>query len=293
MALAAALGAAFSIDLGLASGGLALAEVPAPGSALRVSGQPTAADTAAPASRASAVFWRLDADGQAVAVTPTLARDVKDPVFALLAGLLDAGAFGRIERTVLDSIASAHGGSRLPYRRIRSLEREPVAGEAGSTIRIDFGRPVELGVPYSILGYHPGSLRASSVVVLRECALGDVTFRVPGGAGLVDVTAQDVHLFGLVDGSLRADVDALFDWLMGDKADDVDVSGVLLLRQGGHRFGVAFGYNPGHQGRSGVFDLTGDAFAFPAPRSFLAMGRTMRERWEAARAQGRTPCGGR
>jgi hypothetical protein len=221
-----------------------------------------------------------------------LAADAKDPLFALFAGLLDAGAFGELEPARLDSIVTAAGGSRMAYRRIRSITRQPLDLQGRSRLTITFGRDVRLPVPYAVLGYHPGQLVATREVVLEECSLGRQTFRVPGEGGMEDVTVDDLHLFGVREGKLQADVDAWLDWLMGDDADDIEIGGMLLLRRDGRRFGVAFGRTRKGQGRSGVFDLTGDELLFPVPRAYLVIGRLMRERWEDSVRQGSAPCAG-
>lgn len=248
---------------------------------------------AVPSAACAGQLWTLDTSGETVPVAPQFAADVADPLLGLFAGLLDAGAFGALEPALLDSIVTAAGGSRLPYRRIRTITREPLDASGRSRLTITFGRDVRLPVPYAVLGYHPGQLVATRQVVLEECALGSMTFRVPAESGMEDVTVDDVHLFGVREGKLQADVDAWLDWLMGDDADDIDVAGLIVLRREGKRFAVAFGRTGKGQGRSGAFDLTGDRLLFPSPRAYLVMGRVMRERWENALRQGWLPCEGR
>jgi hypothetical protein len=227
-------------------------------------------------------LWTSAGGGERVPATVRLADDVQDPLFALLAGLIDADVFGSVDGAFIDSVMTKEGGTSLPYHLIASLQREPGKAHRHAVVRVRFHDEFEVPVPYSILGYHPGDMSSDRSLVLWEWILGDRSFRVPTSEDPDrTVHVEDLHLFGIEAGHVDLDVDWWLDKLMGKKLDDVDVTGFLLFRREGARYGVAFGYTESGRGRSGVFDLGSDEILFPAPREYLVMGARMRAQMEA------------
>lgn len=211
---------------------------------------------------------------------PVLAEDVRDPIFALLAALLDAGAYGSLEPATIDSVARAAGGSRLPYGHLESMERDP-QGRDRSVLRMRFDDDLKLSVPYSILGYNPGSLRSSRDLRLQHWRLRTFALRWKDGDDWRQLRLRDVELFALREGGVSLDVDWWIDKLFGSGLDDTDLVGFAILRHENRRLVVAFGYNKSGDGRSGVFDLTEDEVRFPAPKELLRLGRELRARAES------------
>ena len=97
-----------------------------------------------------------------------IAAGVKDPVFAVLIGILESESYGTLSHARLEAeLARQPARSRLPFRQMRDLQRLPSGlGEARVVLR--FEAPVDQPIPYSILGYHPGSFGASTTCVFRE-----------------------------------------------------------------------------------------------------------------------------
>lgn len=211
----------------------------------------------------------------------SFAPDVVDPLFGLLVGLLDAGAYGRLEHAAVDSLVRSRGGSRMPVEAVVELQRTPAAGGADAQVRVLFAGDLELDIPYSLLGYHPGSIRTTRELRLREWSLGDRPFWLPDQPGGRRIVVEDLRLWMVERGRLELDVDAWLDKLFGPRLDDVEITGMLLFRWRGKRWGLGFGYSRGGDGRTGVFDLSGDEMHFPAEEAFLHMGRQMRAEGEA------------
>jgi hypothetical protein len=187
------------------------------------------------------------------------AQDVRDPVFAFLIGLVDTDVYGTIDAGVLEDVVErSRGKSRLPYRTLQSLTREP---EPHRHVTVGFEKRLKIPIPYEILSYNPGSLRASREVVLREYPLGAFEFEVEG----VTERISDVHLFGVLQGAVLVDVDGWLDRIVGGKLDDTRVTGLALFRYNGERFGLAMGYNEDWKGRSGLLSLREDKIRFPSP----------------------------
>ncbi len=210
-----------------------------------------------------------------------LAREpaVKDPVFSVLVGLLEANSHGllgleRLERELGNDAAR----SRLPYRRLRELCRRPAPG--GALVALRFVAALDMPIPYSILGYHPGRVRASESCAFREWFLG--RFGVPhaGKTGVETLDVQDVHVFSLTGGRLRVDIDWWLDALLGSALDDTDVEAVVVLRYQGRWLGLAIGHNRDGEPRSGTFDFAADRIVFPSTPELKTIARQMRREVE-------------
>jgi hypothetical protein len=205
-----------------------------------------------------------------------LARDVGDPVFAFMLGVIDADREASISGAELDSLATAHGGTKLPVRLIRRMSRRRV-GEEGAEVELQFVAPVKTPIPYSILGYNPGSIRATRWLGLQQYELGDQTLRfAEDGSDAEPRRLEDLELFVIREGRMQMDIDGWLDKLMRGKLDDVELSGFLIFREGNRRVGLGFGYSPSHKGRTGAFDFTANKSIFPAPKAYLALGRRAR-----------------
>jgi hypothetical protein len=210
---------------------------------------------------------------------------ILDPVFALLVGLISANNYGTLtEERLIQELTRFPNRSRLPYRSVRSLTRLPVIPGRTASVRIDFNGPLDLPVPYSILGYHPGSFTATEECVFREWILGTVSLahaeEVGGRVVESTIELEDVHLFGLARGKVVIDIDAWLDVLLGSMLDDTDVTCLLLCRYHGAWLAFAMGYNSDHEGRSGAFVFAKDEILFPSPPEMRTVGRQMRKRTE-------------
>jgi hypothetical protein len=209
------------------------------------------------------------------------APTVKDSVFSIFVGLVEGNHYGTLTRERLErELVARPGKSRLPYRRLSSVTRLPVVRGEPATLALEFDAPLDVSIPYAILFYHPGSIRASQRCVFREWQLGTQLVSVSDAPHAEGVELQDLHLFGLVEGRIVMDIDAWLDALLGPALDDAEALGLVLFREQGHWIAMGLGYNDKHEGRSGAFDLQEDRIRFPAPASFKAVGRQMRRRLE-------------
>jgi hypothetical protein len=204
------------------------------------------------------------------------APSVKDPVFAILLGLLDTESHGLLSREHLErEIARRKTTTRLPYHKVAQVWRRSRGDAPGSDIALEFRGPVKVPVPYSILGYRPGDVLATATCRLRERMLGDVALG-PRGERF-----EDVRLLTVEEGQLQVDIDALVDLLAGGALDDTRVTGLAVLRHQGRRLGVAFGYNDDARGRYGVFDFGADKVLIPLPAALKGVPGDLRRRSEA------------
>jgi hypothetical protein len=195
------------------------------------------------------------------------APGVSDPVFAYLVGLIDADIHGTVdERVLAGAVRRAGTSSHLPYRELETLSRMPIEGFQKSTVTATFDSPLRLPIPYSILGYHPGSVRGTREVILREYDLGSFSFHVGNRPDRELIRLTDVRLFGLLEGEMRIDIHGWIDRLFGGRLDDTRITGLVLFGYHGERWGMAVGYNREWKGRSGVLSLLENKIRFPNPK---------------------------
>jgi hypothetical protein len=215
--------------------------------------------------------------------------DVANPVLSCLARLIDDDLYGWVGQDRLRRAVEEGGDRRLPWQRFLWVRREP-ASRRGAWVTVRFLDRLHEAVPYALLGYHPGSLQATSKVVLRQWPPGPAAagYRDEDGTTAV-LRVEDLVLFAVTEGEVLVDVDGWIDALMGGRLDDIRITGMALFRHEGRRLGLAFGYNPDGEGRTGVLDLGRDELLFPVPRPYLALGRALRSRAELLLARERNP----
>lgn len=223
----------------------------------------------------------LTPDGALVPVdTIRPAVDVHDPIFAYLVGLVDTDLYGTIDATTLDDVVRRSAGSSpLPYRRLRSLTRSVETIHRTALVDLTFDERLALPIPYRILGYAPGKLRATQEVGFREWILGELilSHRSARDAPPIEVRLSDVHLYALRNGEMWVDIDGWLDALVAGKLDDTRITGLVLFHSGGERWGMAVGYNRDWRGRSGLFSMKKDAIEFPSPPTLKTAAWKLRQ----------------
>jgi hypothetical protein len=221
---------------------------------------------------------------------------VADPVFGLLVGLVESGVYGTLTGERLQKELDRVGKpSRLPYHSLTELTRIPAIPGRTALVPVTFKGGLDLPVPYSILGYHPGSFRASENCVFREWMFPrfELAHQQMQDGKIVQkiLVLEDVHLFGLQEGKVKIDIDGWLDALMGDALDDTDVTCLMLCRYQGKWYGFAMGYSNDGGGRSGAFAFDKDEIIFPSTPEMRTIGREMRRRKELLMPSWQAPTG--
>lgn len=229
--------------------------------------------------------YRSQAGTIGLPVTLPFEASTKDPVFALLIGLVAGDIYGTLTQSRLQHHLEQLGvRSKLPYREVESVTRLPGQRNNTAVVIVDFQNEMRLPIPYSILGYNPGSFTASRHCVFAEYQLGTVLvehYASPEDTTrVVDLVLEDVHLYGLKEGRLFLDIDGWVDRLLGGSIDDTELVGVMLCRYLGEWHGFAMGYNDEGKGRSGALNFREDKVVFPTPREVKTIGRRMRSKVE-------------
>lgn len=210
---------------------------------------------------------------------PRLPADVKDGVFGYLIGLLDGERQGLVTgRHVQEVLAHARRTSRVPAELITEVVRVAAEVPGESWVAIRFTDPLDVAVPYSILGYHPGSLVSSAEVLAREWHVERLQVPDPRGPGRPALVIEHAALWAVLSGKIEIDIDGWVDALLGSRLDDTRVVGLAVFSYQGRRCAMALGYSRDGKPRSGVLDLAGDEILFPTPEDLKAIARHLRSR---------------
>jgi hypothetical protein len=250
------------------------------------------------AAPVSAELYRFDRDGQRQTAGWVLADDITDPLFATMLGVIDAGHFGVLHQAELDSIVNANGGSKLPHEVFSVLSRQPAEGDPDSYIEITLSEPVDRPIPYSLLGYNPGSIRSSGEIHFLHFEIGARRFLVEVDDEEREVVVEGADLFVIAEGFMEMDFDGWLDRLLGSKLDDMTVRAFFTFWWEGQRYSLGMGLSNKGRGKTGAFDFVADETLFPAPQELLVVGREMRAeglrrlaQWEERNAPAGAPSG--
>jgi hypothetical protein len=229
------------------------------------------------AAPCAAGVWAIGPDGVPVEAGWVLADGVKDPLFALMLGVIDADLYGVVSQAEVDSIVTAEGGSKLPYQVFTRMRRRPASDGADSYVEIQLAEAVDRPIPYSLLGYNPGSIRSSQRLDFLHFAVGRRSYLVEMDDAEQEITIENANLFVIAEGFMEMDFDGWLDRLLGSKLDDMQVMAFLTFQWKDQRYSLGMGMNNKGRGKTGAFDFVADETLFPAPKELLVVGREMRE----------------
>jgi hypothetical protein len=236
-ALALALGCA------LAFGGRAFAQ--APGGAAGQAGRP-------------------GRPGREIAAPP---QEVKDSFFAYFIGIISAGIDVDIDAEGMREVLTEFRTSlELPFDLVGRVRQERGTGGAGGTLVLEFVSDAAIPIPFSFLGYHPGSIRVTKELLFDRI----VTASADAGAGGGLVPA---YRLALARGTLVVDMDRWLDDLLGDYVDDLPVENLVFFRWKGDWTGLLQGTGYKGQPLRAFFNFRRNRIVFPVPAELDGLGR--------------------
>lgn len=217
-----------------------------------------------------------------------LRAQVRDPLFAFVFTMTERDSLGVWSAEDILAFAEAWGeDSAFPLaENLATIAREPLADEAAPVhrgVRCDRRwvvrlRPerLEIPMPYSILGYHPGSLSFDSPLVLREWRLGSRTAYVTVEGQTRRYAAHALTIYEIAAGWIVLDVDGWLDALLGKAADDAAMQGFAVAWVEGELVGVGNSVGRGGRRILGELDFrTGEVATHgrPLARAISRYGR--------------------
>lgn len=194
--------------------------------------------------------------------------EIQEPFFEFLIGMIEADSLGEWTGDELRSHAQTlQRESRFPLAELVSLSRVRPDSmrsarypglDVSAVWRLVLAADQDRAMPYSIMGYHPGSLRIARELVLSELAPGDLTLDLEDDNDPHRVVVTGVSVFALERGHVLLDADGWLDALLGSGLDDAWILGFVIGRQEGRLLGL--GVSLGREGRHiyGEFDFGND-----------------------------------
>lgn len=218
--------------------------------------------------------------------------EIHEPFFEFLIRMADEDSVGLWSGDQLRAHAAASGrASSFPLDEVVSLARAHPgvaphvlsAGKyPGATVRavwtLTLNGNQDHPMPYSILGYHPGSLRIGGVMVLSELGPMDLDINYEMDDEPFSEKMTEVRIFPLEQGYVVLDADGFLDALLGAGLDDAWTLGFVIGREEGKLFGL--GVSLGRKGRRifGEFDFSSDKVLAHGRPPMAALSRASR-RW--------------
>ena len=199
--------------------------------------------------------------------------EVKDTFFAWLVGVVDAARDASIDNEGLRAVLTEfHSTIALPFDRISVVHHEAPTPYTRGSLGVEFDREIDVPVPFSLLWYHPGALRATRVVRFEERRFSSV----PLASG---PAAEPVYSFRIAEGAMTIDVDTWLDVLLGRIVDDLSIRIVAIARWRGAWRGLIGGTGRGNRRIIAVFDLTRNTITFPVPSELTRLGLWLWNAW--------------
>jgi hypothetical protein len=194
--------------------------------------------------------------------------EIREPFFRFLLGMVTVDSLGTWSgRDVVRYAEAAEQESRFPLDEFVTLSRSRPDSAAATRYegtlvravwRLVFRQPQDHPMPYSILGYHPGSLRIAQEVVLAETVPQDLDLDFMVNRKPVHGTVTEARIFVLEVGYVLLDADGWLDALLGPGLDDSWSLGFVTGRENGRL--LALGIGLGRTGRRiyGEFNFADD-----------------------------------
>jgi hypothetical protein len=196
--------------------------------------------------------------------------DVKDRFYSYLIGLIQADTCGVLLASDLERVLNDYRGkTSIPFETIKDIRRECTGGDAAREVSVAFKQGLEAPVPYSILGYHPGSVTASPTVRFLEYDIPAKSLRWSRNES---IELTEIYIFAICEGWAVVDIDAWLDKILGGLLDDTRLVVMALFKYKGAWHGLAAGYDPAGEGRSGIFNFNENKILFPTPRELQMLG---------------------
>jgi len=216
----------------------------------------------------------------------TDAPEIREPFFAFLLGMVQSDSLGTWTGAELQALAQdMDRPSRFPLQEFVSLSRS--RPDSAGAVRYADARvqavwhivlreALDRPMPYSILGYHPGSLRIAGDIVLSELAAVDMNLSFTADDEPVHRTVTGVRVFAIERGYVVLDADGWLDALLGAALDDSWTFGFVVGREEGRLLGL--GVSVGREGRPiyGEFDFANDKVLVHGRPLLSALSRATR-----------------
>lgn len=211
---------------------------------------------------------------------------IREPFFEFLMTVAEIDSLGTwTTRDLAGYLDEAGRESRFPLDEVLTVSRQrPESGrkfryrgaEVRAVWRLQLTGDLDKSMPYSILGYHPGSLRIGEVLVFAELAPQDLNLSWIHDDEEARLAVTDFRVFALEEGHVLLDADGWLDALLGSGLDDAWIVGFVTAQEKERLIGL--GVSLGRDGRRiyGEFDFSRDVILPNGRPGAAAMSRASR-----------------
>jgi hypothetical protein len=203
----------------------------------------------------------LTRPGREIALSPD---EVKDTFFAYVIGVIISGVEVDLTNSDLRDILTEFKTSLdLPFDLITAVRQtyDPESGQR--SLSIDFNSSVDIPIPFSFLGYHPGVILASQSLHLSEMNPASSDPTQPSSA---------VFVLRLIEGGITVDVDDWIEFLL-PIVDDLFVRMLVIFKYEDTWYCMLEGIGKRGEEIMEFFNFTRNLIVFPVPSSFTALGK--------------------
>jgi hypothetical protein len=190
--------------------------------------------------------------------------EINEPFFAMILQWAADDSLGTWDADDVLAFTNTLGReSKFPMEQLARFSRHrPEESEAsawpGVTVnaiwKFELTGDLSPAMPYSVLGYHPGSLRVSQSLQLAETHLEGLALEGEDGAKKI----AGIRIFRLDQGTVILDVDGWLDAFLGKKLDDAAVVGFVMGREHDQLVGVVVSLGKNGRHIYGEFDFRRD-----------------------------------
>lgn len=217
-----------------------------------------------PASPAAASPVSAARPGKEISLPPS---QVRDTFFAYFLGILMTGLEVDIDNAQMrDILTEFQTKLKFPFDLVTRVIQQDQAGTGARTISLIFNGDVDIPIPYSFLGYHPGMLRSTQVLNFRVTRTSYIDPRNP-------LVYTPVYDLALSDGSILLDVDDWLVYLLNRIIDKLQVRHIVFFSYQRKWIGLVEGRGRlfGRDMRE-YFDFTHNRIIYPVPDELDLMG---------------------
>jgi len=235
--------------------------------------------------RAACILLCLGGAGLSLPAAPLLPgreisfpkTEVKDTFLAYVLGIIHADIEVELDNAFLRGLLEEFKTTiDLPFDDVVLVShlRVPSGGEA---LTVTFRHEMEIPVPFSLLGYHPGRIRASRIVIFEENRVAVRT--LDDGS-----TISPVYVFRLSEGFSGIDVDEWITFLFSSIIDDITIRVLAVFPYKDHWYCMMDGTGRKGQMIAGLLDFRTNRILFPLPGELRGFAATLlREADDAGR----------
>jgi hypothetical protein len=196
-------------------------------------------------------------------------QQVKDSFFAYVIGIIRAGIDVDLDSAGMREVLTEFKTTlELPFDLVSRVWQGPGGSPDQRELGLAFQAEARIPIPFSLLGYHPGSILASRLVRFEELRVGYRDPREPAA----EATAWRLRLDA---GFLVVDMDQWIDDLLGDYVDDLPVENLVFFTWRGEWTGLLQGRGYKGQPLRAFFNFRRNRIVFPVPADLDALGTAL------------------